>query len=84
MPRYSYECASCEEGFDAMHHHKEELQECTLCKSTDIKRIISKVFIHKKTAANDKAGKKVKDTISETIEEMKKYKKHYTKEKEYK
>ena len=80
MPRYTYECYSCNKEFDAMHHYKETLSECKLCKDTNIKRIINKVFVYKKVDTNQKAGTKIKETISETIEEMKKYKKDSTKE----
>jgi putative FmdB family regulatory protein len=84
MPRYSYECHSCKSIFDAVHHHQQILQECTFCESEDIKRIISKVYLHKKTTTDDAAGNKVKETIAETIEEMKKYKKHSTRERDHK
>jgi putative FmdB family regulatory protein len=81
MPRYSYECHACKSTFDAVHHHEEKLQECALCKDKNITRVISKIFIHKKNKTTEKVGTKVKDTIAETVEEIKKYKKHSTKEK---
>ncbi len=84
MPRYSYECHSCNQSFDAMHHHEETLTECRICKDTNIERVISKVFIHKKTNAKQKAGTTIKETISETIEEMKRYKKQSTEERDVK
>ena len=67
-----------------MHHYKETLSECKLCKDTNIKRIINKVFVCKKVDTKQKAGTKIKETISETIEEMKKYKKDSTKERNIK
>tara|TARA_B100000900_G_C20544088_1_gene701766 strand:- start:43 stop:297 length:255 start_codon:yes stop_codon:yes gene_type:complete len=84
MPRYSYECHTCNQRFDAVHHHEEVLEECRICKDTNIERIISKVFVYKKTDSKQKTGTKIKETISETIEEMKRYKKQSTEERDVK
>ena len=67
-----------------MHHYKETLSECKLCKDTNIKRVINKVFVYRKADTKQKAGTKIKETISETIEEMKRYKKQSTEERDIK
>lgn len=84
MPRYTYECNNCEQSFDAVHHYKETLTECRHCKSNDINRVINKVFLYKKSNAKEKAGTKIKETISDTVREMERYKKHSTKERDIK
>tara|TARA_A100001515_G_C4558554_1_gene205821 strand:- start:539 stop:796 length:258 start_codon:yes stop_codon:yes gene_type:complete len=84
MPRYTYECISCEKSFDVVHHYKHVETECKFCKSIDIKRLINKVFIYKKTDTNEKAGTKIKETISETVKEMERYKKQSTRERDIK
>lgn len=80
MPRYTYECKECEQEFDVAHHYKEVLTECKLCKSDKVNRVISKVYVFRGNKSEQKAGTKIKETISETVEEMKKYKKEATKE----
>ena len=84
MPRYTYGCGDCEQEFDIVHHYKDVISECKLCKSTNVSRIINKVFVCKSVKTNKKAGKKVKETISETVEEMKKYRKESSKERKIK
>ena len=84
MPRYTYGCRDCEKEFNIVHHYKDVISECALCKSTNISRVIDKVFVYKGIKANKKAGDKVKETISETVEEMKKYKKESSKERKIK
>jgi putative FmdB family regulatory protein len=81
MPRYSYECSSCDRIYDVTHHYKDVLEECIHCEEKSIKRVINKVFIQKKANSKPKVGNKIKDTISETREEIKKYKKSSTQEK---
>jgi putative FmdB family regulatory protein len=80
MPTYCYECAECEESFEAFHSVKYKLEECAICGAENsLSRIPSMPYYIKK---ND-TGKVVKDHIEEAKRELQKDKQEAS-QREYK
>jgi len=63
MPKYTYKCSSCEEGFEIYHSMSEIIEECIMCGSLTVQRIPSMSFT---TTTTNNSGKLVKSFIEET------------------
>ena len=85
MPRYSYFCESCKNGFEITHSIKEKLEKCENCGETAIRKIpcISTYITKKKTFGTREAGSLVEEYIEKNREQLKDEKKKF-KEAEYK
>jgi tRNA G26 N,N-dimethylase Trm1 len=70
VPRYYYHCNNCHGDF-LVHHLISEIQEnCSLCESTDIAKLLTKpLFFEKKE--NKTLGKLAKKYIEENKEVLK-------------
>ena len=86
VPKYVYECSSCEEQFEVRHSIKDVLTDCDVCKSEDtLQRIPSlpTVINNSKPTGGEKAGTLVKRFIEEASAEIKSEKKELS-QREYK
>ncbi len=70
MPRYRYQCDSCEEFTTEIHSYKEVRTDCTKCETENsLKRIMSKPFYGiKKLPEEAKTGDLTKQYIEENRE----------------
>lgn len=72
MPKYTYECLSCDAIFEHRHAMSEKLEKCIKCESEEIKKRVSDFSLDKKeTPADKEAGSEVKKFIEETKKEIK-------------
>jgi putative FmdB family regulatory protein len=75
MPRYLYECESCEEQFVAFHSISENKEECDLCGHKSVKKMLGKPIVIKKKQNDSKAiGATTREYIEanrEVLKEMK-------------
>ena len=73
MPKYVYECESCEEVFEVRHSMSEKAESCVKCGKSDIKKKITDFTLEskKETHTGNIAGTEVKKFIEETKEEIK-------------
>ena len=75
MPRYRYGCESCGEEFMAFHSISDLLDVCQLCGEENIKKMVGKPIVIKKSVEASKAtGELTKDYIEanrELLKEMK-------------
>jgi putative FmdB family regulatory protein len=65
MPRYLYECESCEEQFVAFHSISENKEECDLCGHKSVKKMLGKPIVIKKKQNDSKEANR------EVLKEMK-------------
>ena len=72
MPRYTYECTSCQELFEATHSYGDKVKNCTICESEQIRMIPSMVMFSKPGATKKSTGAEVRKAIDETKREIKK------------
>ena len=73
MPRYVYQCESCEVIFQAVHSIKEKLTDCEECNlEGTLKRIPSMPLVLTKKESNQKqeAGVLVKEHIENAKEDL--------------
>ena len=72
MPKYIYECLSCETVLEVRHGMTEKLEKCTKCDSKEITKRISDFTLEHKESTNDKKeiGTEVKKFIENTREEI--------------
>jgi|TARA_R110000824_G_scaffold122128_3_gene278837 putative FmdB family regulatory protein len=86
MPKYVYECSSCEEVFEVRHSIKERLEDCSLCEEgKTLTRIPSAPLIIKNKPMDNgsKAGSVVKEFIEDARREISSEKREL-REREYK
>ena len=85
MPKYSYFCESCKNGFEITHSIKKRLEKCEYCGDTSIRKLPSiPIYITKKKEENTrKTGSLVEEYIEKNKEQLKDEKKKL-KEAEYK
>ena len=69
MPIYEYYCKSCENKFKIMHSMSEECNECGICLSEDITRVIPDIA---NTVDESKFKTKAGDLVKSHIEEARK------------
>jgi len=75
MPIYEYYCNSCENKFKIMHSMSEECNECGVCLSEDITRVIPDIAnTVDKSKFKTKAGDLVKSHIEEARKEVREQK----------
>lgn len=77
MPKYIYECTSCEHVFEIRHSIKDKFYDCQQCdEKNTLHRIPSlPTIINKSKATGDKPGALVKRFIEEAKSEIKSEKK---------
>ena len=69
MPRYTYECGSCQDVFSALHSMKEKLETCEKC-GESLKRIPSN-FSHATLRSDNSTSKqRVEKYIEECKEQL--------------
>ena len=78
MPKYEYKCLKCGGSFSIRHGIKESAPPCGKC-SGSLKKVLTP-FRQVKKKANDSAGKRVRNFIEETKEEIQKDKEEMTKD----
>jgi len=85
MPKYCYRCKECDITFEAVHHIKEKLYDCTDCETSGSLNRIPFVIRKAQSSSSDKQkpGELVNRFINEAREEIKVEKEQYKKE-EYK
>lgn len=73
MPKYTYECPSCEEVFEVRHAMTETLEKCVMCNSENVNKVISDFTLDKEVSSEDKnpVGSEVKKFIENTKREIK-------------
>ncbi len=72
MPKYVYECLSCEVIFEHRHSMTKKSEKCTKCGSDKIEKRVSDFSLDKKeTPADKETGSEVKKFIEETKKEIK-------------
>jgi putative FmdB family regulatory protein len=55
LPRYRYHCESCEEDFVAFHSFSDTKENCDLCDSDSIKKMVGKPVVINKKQNDSKA-----------------------------
>mgnify|MGYP003653419198 CR=1 FL=1 len=85
MPRYSYFCESCKNGFEITHSIKERLEKCENCQAYALRKLPSiPIYITKnKEKESREVGSLVEEYIEKNKEQLKDEKKKF-KEAEYK
>jgi putative FmdB family regulatory protein len=85
MPKYSYFCESCKNGFEITHSIKERLEKCEICGDIAIRKLpcIPTYLTKKKEENPRKVGSVVEEYIEKNKEQLKNEKKKL-KEVEYK
>jgi len=83
MPKYVYECTNCGAELEVVHSMKEKLKDCEECDTIEsLRRIPSFSFLREDPASSRSPGRKVKDFIEESRDELKKERRNLQK-KEY-
>ena len=72
MPRYSYICTSCENHIEVSHSVDERLSFCDVCKTDNLKKILSIPNISNSNQINPLTNRKNGDIVKEKIEEYRK------------
>lgn len=75
MPRYYYHCNNCDRDFLAHHLISEVQENCNLCDSNDITKLLTKPLFFEKKDNGKTLGKLAKKYIEENkevLEELKK------------
>ena len=66
MPKYVYNCNSCEEYFEVYHGMMETQEECIYCSEKDLHRVPQMPFFKRpEVSKGDKVGDKTKAAIEE-------------------
>lgn len=68
MPRYVYECSTCDEQFQVHHGMSEEQKVCELCGETTIHRIPQMTYVRNKQT---QSAQRVEQAIEENREILK-------------
>ena len=76
MPKYSYRCEECDSQYEVWHGMTEEHNECEVCGVSSVVRVPSLLGEVIRNNSKKKAGNLVNQTIEETREEIKEYKKN--------
>lgn len=77
MPKYVYECLSCDVIFEYRHAMTDKLEKCIECDSDKVAKRVSDFSLEKKDAPADKeTGSEVKKFIEETKKEIKGEREH--------
>jgi putative FmdB family regulatory protein len=71
MPRYSYICTSCENHIEVSHSIDERLSFCDVCKTDNLKKILSIPNISNSNQINPLTNRKNGDIVNEKIKEFK-------------
>tara|TARA_B100000212_G_C27340123_1_gene518807 strand:- start:1054 stop:1296 length:243 start_codon:yes stop_codon:yes gene_type:complete len=73
MPRYLYFCEDCNKDFITFHGMNDIQQNCNLCKSTKIKKMLTKPihFDKKKSASTGELTKKFIEENKKVLEDLK-------------
>ena len=72
MPKYVYECLSCEVIFEHRHSMTEKLEKCIKCGSDEVEKRVSDFSLeNKETPGSKETGSEVKKFIEETRKEIK-------------
>ena len=75
MPKYYYHCNSCDENFFAYHLMSETQDNCNVCQSGDIKKLLTKPLFFDNKNQKSKTGELTKQNIEDNrkiLEDMKK------------
>ena len=80
MPKYSYRCKDCDSQYEIWHGMTEEHNECNICSASSVVRIPALLGEVIRSDSKKKVGEVVVQTIEETREEIKQYKKELGKE----
>ena len=70
MPKYTYECLSCEAVFECLHSMTEVAESCAKCDSTEIEKRVSDFTL--KSPSEPSSSKPVGDEVKSYIENAKK------------
>lgn len=71
MPKYVYECLSCDTIFEHRHAMTDKLEKCIECDSGDLTKRVSDFSLEKKdTPADKETGSEVKKFIEEAKKEI--------------
>ena len=66
MPKYVYNCKSCDEHFEVYHGMSEDQESCVFCSTKDLVRVPQMPFIAREIKSEGgKAGDKVEAAIEE-------------------
>lgn len=77
MPKYIYECLSCNGIFEHRHSMTDKIERCTKCDSADIEKRVTDFSLDRKdTPADKETGSEVKKFIEETKKEIKGEREH--------
>ena len=73
MPKYTYECTSCDKVFEVRHAMTETLEKCVLCDHESVRKVISDFTLGKEQSkeSNSPVGSEVKKFIEDTKNEIK-------------
>lgn len=66
MPFYSYNCETCKKTFKSFHSPDELEQNCVICKSSTIKKVLPTIRKVDPPAKNQSAGSRVEKFIEES------------------
>ena len=81
MPKYIYNCTTCESHFEVYHGMSEEQETCSLCDSKYIHRVPQMTFYKRPAESKgDKVGEKTKAAIEANREVLKDMKKQASKD----
>ncbi len=80
MPRYHYECDSCNFALDVRHSMNDNRTECPKCSKQTLVRILPIISAEKSMIAEKQIGSEVKRAIEEAKQMVKEDKGEYTKE----
>ena len=69
MPRYVYECQTCQEIFEVTHSIKDRLERCDCADNGELRRLPSMPIVLNKQS-DESAGKRVRAAIKEAKEEL--------------
>jgi len=84
MPKYVYECTNCGIELEVVHSIKEKLKDCEECDTIEsLRRVPSFNFLRDSHSVSSSTGKKVKDFIEESRDDLKRERRNLQK-KEYK
>ena len=76
MPKYLYDCDTCEYSFHVYHRITEKLKDCPQCEaSNSLVRKVNKVFVIKETETSSakKVGELTKQFIEDNRDVLKDY-----------
>ena len=73
MPKYTYECLSCDAVFEYRHGMEDRLKKCMKCESESLEKRVSDFSLGatKEGSSEKPVGSEVKKFIEQTREEIK-------------